>query len=618
MARPTLLPADPASADPHATPELLAVSRGEASADLALERARIVCVFTREILSGTVLIHGRRIAAVLLDDAGPARVSPPARERIDLAGSFLAPGFIDAHMHVESTMLPPSGFVRLAAPHGTTGVVLDPHEIANVHGVPGLRAIMDDARGLPMRIMFALSSCVPSCHLETSGATILARDLAPLFDDERVVALAEMMNFPGVVHADPDVLAKVNLGLEQRQVDGHAPGLDGRPLQAYLAAGIGSDHECTTLDEAKQKLRLGMQIFIREGSAARNLQALLPLITPANAWRFCFATDDRHPADLRGEGHIDHVVRRAIALGLDPATALSIASLHTARHYRQPFRGAVAPGHFADLIVFDDLSAPRPRVVFFEGTLTARDGQFLGPPALAPPVLRARFPIGAVRLPAGLAESSFRVPAPGSGYLRVIGMDPHQLLTEHRVRPALVHDGAAVSDPDSDLLKLAVIERHAGSGAIGLGFVEGFGLRRGAIASTVGHDAHNLAVLGVNDADMLAAARALSESRGGQCAVLDGRVLALLPLPIAGLMSDQAPETVIAQQRALLEAVTVLGCPLHDPFMPLSFMPLPVIPALKLSDRGLVDVDRFEIVSLEAPAPGQSPLAGPDHRSPHA
>ncbi|MEX2217738.1 MAG: adenine deaminase [Phycisphaerales bacterium] len=576
--------------DPH----LLAVARGDAPADLLMKGGRVMNVFTREVESADVAIVGERVAGVGDYDA--------AERVVELRGAFIAPGFIDAHMHVESTMLPPSQFVRLAVPHGTTGVVLDPHEIANVLGIEGIRWIMADAEGLPINAMFAASSCVPSSHLETSGATLTAADLAPLFADPRVVALAEMMNYPGVVAGMPGVLEKVALGLSPPGraggiVDGHAPGLSGRALRAYVAAGISSDHECTTRAEAEEKLRLGMRVYIREGSAARNLEALLPAVSEANAHRFSFCTDDRHPCDLRDEGHIDHVVRKAVALGLAPATAIALASLHTAQHYRQAGIGAVAPGCFADLIVFDRLEDIRPRRVYFRGRLVAEDGAYLGPARHGRAAAPSR---GRVTLPAGLSGSSFRVAAsPGARAIRVIGMDPHQIVTAALEMPPRVEGGQYVADPARDLLKLAVIERHRGSGNIGLGFVHGFGFPRGALASTVGHDSHNLAVVGASDADMLAAARALEQAGGGQCVVRDGRVLALLPLPIAGLMSDRPAEEVIEQQRRLHEASRAIGCPHPDPFMPLSFLPLPVIPALKLTDLGLVDVRRFEVVPLE-------------------
>jgi len=572
------------------TPELLAVARGDGPADLLLANSKIINVFTGQIETGSVAIHKDRVAGV--------GDYTSAKETIDLKGAYLAPGFIDAHMHVESTSLPPSQFVRLALPHGTTGVVLDPHEIANVLGLPGIRYIMDDAADLPINAMFALSSCVPSSHLETSGARLEAADLAPLFDDPRVVALAEMMNFPGVVHADANVLAKVNLGLARRIVDGHSPGLRGKPLQAYLAAGISSDHECTSAAEALEKLSRGMRIYIREGSAARNLEALLPAIKPNTTGRFCFCTDDRHPGDLADEGHIDHIVRKAIKLGLDPIAAITIATLNPATHYRKRDLGAIAPGYFADLIVFDNLHDPRPRLTYFHGRVAARDGTFVE--SAMPAAKRPAPPHSPLRLPP-LSESSFAMPAkPGVKTIRVIGMDPHQLLTANLTMPPKVIEGKYVSDTSRDILKLCVIERHRASGNIGRGFITGFGLKSGAIASTVGHDSHNLAILGTNDADMLVAARALEACGGGQCAVKDGKVLALFPLPIAGLMSDQPAAIVIQQQRALMAAAQSLGCPHHDPFMPLSFMPLPVIPSLKLSDLGLVDVDQFKIVPLEA------------------
>lgn len=577
--------------------DLLAVSRGDAPADLLLKRGRVVNVFTGEVEAANVAIHAERIAGV----GGYTR----GVKEIDLGGAFVAPGFIDAHMHVESTLLPPSEFVRLAVPHGTTGVVLDPHEIANVMGLAGIRYLMDDARGLPINAMFALSSCVPSSHLESSGARLEATDLEPLFDDPRVVALAEVMNFPGVVNADAGVLAKINLGLVRRVVDGHAPGLGGHALQAYAAAGISSDHECTTAAEAIEKVRLGLRVFIREGSAARNLEALLPAVTEATRHRFSFCTDDRHPGDLHEEGHIDHVVRRAIGLGLSPVAAIAMGSYFTAQHYRQRDLGAVAPGFKADVVVFDDLLAPKPRIVFHHGCMVARDGEYLCGADGGSVAGRAgaQVPRTLLRLHAGLTEASFAIAARvGAGMIRVIGMDPHQLVTASLPMPPKVEGGRYVADEARDVLKLAVIERHRSTGNMGLGFVHGFGLRAGALASTVGHDSHNLAVVGTNDADMHAAARALEQAGGGQCVVRDGRVLAMLPLPIAGLMSDQPAAVVIRQQRELLDAAATLcgpGAKRFDPFMPLSFLPLPVIPHLKLTDLGLVDVDRFCVVPLE-------------------
>jgi adenine deaminase len=571
-------------------PAFLAVARGDAPADLILAGGRVVNVFTRELVEANVAIKGGRIAGV-------GAYTDGARA-IDVAGRIVSPGFIDAHMHVESTMMTPSQFVRVAVPRGTTGVVFDPHEIANVLGAPGIRWLMDASVGLPMNILFAVSSCVPASHLETSGARLEAADLAPFFDDERVVALAEMMNYPGVVFADEGVLAKVRLGLERAIVDGHAPGLTGNALQAYVGAGVSSDHECSTPEEAAEKLALGMTVYIREGSAARNLEALLPLVTPANAHQFCFCTDDRHPADLIDEGHIDHVVRRAISRGLDPCTAIAMGSLHVASHYRQPDIGAIAPGRFADLVVYDDVTQLRAQMTYFHGDLVGDDDAFVGDARDQTPA----WPRSPIRIPTGLDEASFRVPAI-EGDIRVIGMRPGQLLTDDlRMRPSVVA-GACVADPSRDLLKMAVIERHRATGNIGLGFVRGFRFARGAIASTVGHDSHNLTIVGATDADMLLAARTLEKAGGGHCVVRDGDVLCVFPLPIAGLMSDRPAQNVANMQRELLKSARALGCPLDDPFMPLSFLPLCVIPSLKLSDLGLVDVNAFEIVPLEAPGP---------------
>lgn len=584
----------PQGGDVFPTPQLLAVARGDAPADVCLRGGRVVNVFSGEVEAGDVLIHGGQVAAVRV---GGAAAGAGATETIDVAGAFVVPGFIDAHMHIESTMMPPREFARVAAPHGTLGVVADPHEIANVLGVAGIRAMMDDAAGAPMEIMFAVSSCVPASPLETSGAELNAADLAPLFDDERVVALAEMMNFPGVIAGVPEVLEKVRLGLARRIVDGHAPGVRGAGLDAYAAAGISSDHECTTAEEAAAKLRVGMRVFIREGSAARNLEALLPLVNAANRHRFCFCTDDRHPEDLYEQGHIDHVVRSAIARALDPVWAIAMGSLHAAEHYRRPDLGAIAPGRWANLFVCDDLHEVRARMVMHRGRVVARDGEMVLPRGGT-----SVFPASGVRLPAGLSEASFRVAAPRDvrAKLRVIRVLLGQIVTAMDIETPRVEGGACVADVAAgrDVLKFAVIERHRGTGNIGLGFVRGLGLRAGAIASTVGHDSHNLSVVGANDADMLLAARTLERCGGGQCVVRGGQVLAVLPLPIAGLMSDQPASEVIRQQRALLAAAASIGCAMHDPFMPLSFLSLPVIPALKLTDRGLVDVAKFAHVGL--------------------
>lgn len=579
------------------SPELMAVARGDEPADFALINTKMVNVFTREIEDKAVLVYRGRISGVC---SGADFDVLSVRRVIDLEGRYLAPGFIDAHMHVESTMMMPREFVRVACPHGTTGVVFDPHEIANVLGLAGIKLLMDASVGLPMNIQFAASSCVPSSAFEHSGANLSACDLEPMFEDERVVALAEMMNFPGVFLGDEGVLAKIQLGLDRAIVDGHCPGLGGSALGAYVASGVSSDHECTTAQEAIEKIGLGMRVFIREGSAARNLEALVGAVTPENASRLCFCTDDRHPGDLHRQGHIDHVVRRAIALGLEPVTAIAMGSLHVADHYRLPDLGAIAPGRQADLIVFDDLNDIRPTQVYWQGDLVARDGVMVDEVLDLDAKVDVSMSRGSVKIDSGFGDQSLCIVAKeGADVIRVIEADPHQLITgEVHMKPNVV-DGQYVADPSRDMLKLAVVARHGTSENIGLGFVTGFGFIDGALASTVGHDAHNLAVVGTNDRDMVVAAKELERVGGGQCVVRGGEVIALLALPIAGLISDQDAMAVIAQQDELLAGVQQIGCPIEDPFMPLSFLPLPVIPKLKLTDMGLIDVLGQQCVPLE-------------------
>ena len=539
-----------------------------------LRGGKIINVQTRMIEEFDVGITDRKIVLG----------ATQAKEVIEVNGAFIAPGFIDAHMHVESTMLPPTSFAKLSLPHGTTSAVFDPHEIANVLGIPGIKLIMDDAKGIPFDAFFAASSCVPASPLETSGTTLLADDLEPLFEDERVIALAEMMNFPGVIHGDPEVLKKIKMGLRHGKVDGHCPGLRGKDLLKYIAAGISSDHESITAEEALEKLNAGMQIYIREGSAAKNLEALLPIITPENAHKICFCTDDRHPADLQDEGHIDHIIRKAIRLGLDPILANCIATKHIADHYNLEMIGSIEEGKFANLVIFDNLQKPEPKQTWHHGKLVANKGNVIDIPSTTDWSISKN----SVHVPSTITKESFNINVQNEP-VRVIGLIPGQLFTEE------LH----LKTTDDDVLKMAVIERHRNTGNIGLGFVRGFAFSEGAIASTVGHDAHNIAVVGDNDKDMFIAAKTLETSGGGQCVVSNGKVLALLPLPIAGLMSDEPPEVVIEQQRAVLQAISSLGCPLEDPFMPLSFLPLSVIPKLKLSDLGLVDVDQFTIVPIE-------------------
>ena len=561
------------------------VARGDEPVDILLQGGLVVNVDSRSIERVNIGIVGDRLVVGASDGI----------EIIDLDGAYVSPGFIDAHMHVESTMLPPSLFANLTVPHGTTTVVLDPHEIANVMGMVGIKLVMDDAKGIPIDCFFTASSCVPASPLETSGAALLADDLEPLFEDDRVVGLAEVMNFPAVINGDLEVLKKISLGLKHGVVDGHCPGLRGEDLLKYVAAGISSDHESTTAEEATEKLEAGLQIFIREGSAAKNLEALLPIITPNNAHRICFCTDDRHPTDLRDEGHIDHIIRLAIDGGLDPVLAICIATKHVADYFRLPEHGFIETGRIANLVIFDDICSPTPRQTWHHGKLVANDRRMVEQSITSVDWSSAR---NSVHLPEQLSSDSFQISC-NERTIRVIGLVEGQLYTNELHCEAQVEDGTIGADPENDVLKLAVIERHHNTGNIGLGFVQGFQFRNGAIASSVGHDAHNIAVVGDNDEDMCVAAIALGDVGGGQCVVSNGNILALLPLPLAGLMSDAEPDCVIAQQRDVLAAITTLGCTLEDPFMPLSFLPLSVIPKLKLTDLGLVDVDQFKIVPLQ-------------------
>ncbi|MCB9516090.1 MAG: adenine deaminase [Candidatus Latescibacteria bacterium] len=562
----------------------IAVARGDEPADLVLRGARVANVLSGRVEAADVAIVDGRIAALGEGYEG--------RETHALRG-VLAPAFIDAHIHVESSMATPRQFARAVVPRGTGTAVVDPHEIANVHGAAGVRWMLQAAWGLPLRLEVMAPSCVPATHLETAGASIGASGVRKLLEEDGILGLAEMMNFPGVIHRDPEVLAKL-AAAEGRPVDGHAPGLAGRDLAAYAAAGIQTDHECTTLAEAKAKLALGMVVMIREGSSARNLAALLRGVTPANSRRWLLCSDDRTPSDLLHEGHVDHLLRRCVAEGLDAMTALQMATLNAADHFGFGDRGAIAPGRLADLVLLDDLKGFRARRVYHAGRLVAEDGALLREPAAGPKPPPGGMNLGAV------AAHPFAIPDRGGERVRVIVAQGDQLLTGEALESPRREGGELVADPAGDLLKLAVIERHRGTGNVGLGFVRGFGLARGALASTVAHDSHNLIVLGASDAAMEAAVAAMRKLGGGKLAVDgSGQLLAALPLPVGGLMSDAPIEETAEGLAALAEAARALGCTLPEPFMTLSFMALPVIPKLKLTDLGLVDVERFEAVALQ-------------------
>lgn len=568
--------------------DVIAVARGERPADLLLRGGRVVNTLTGEIVEADVAICGGRVVGTSPGWVGDADYQ--AKEVVDLGGSYVCPGFVDAHVHLESSMVHPAEYARAVVPRGTTAVVADPHEIANVFGLYGIRYMMESSEGVPLDVYVMASSCVPATHMETSGATLSAGDLSLLLHDERVLGIAEMMNYPGVLFRDPAVMEKIVIAGD-RPIDGHAPLLSGKDLNAYVVSGIGSDHECTTVDEAREKLGLGMRIFIREGTTARDLAALLPLVTPLNARRCAFCTDDRHPADLLNEGHIDSIVRQAIKLGCPPVTAIQMATLNPAEYFRLYHVGAVAPDFVADLIVFDDLQAPVARQVYKAGQLVAQDGELL------PTVLPARrIPIRS-SVNVDWLSIDFKIPAEGDR-IKVIGVIPDRIVTKKLVEPARIENGLAVADPVRDILKMAVVERHMASGNVGLGFVQGVGLKRGAMASSVAHDAHNIVVIGTNDEDMMTACIEIVRMRGGQAVVADDEVLAALPLPIAGLMSEEPLEKVREGNEALARAAADLGCQLRDPMMAMAFLALPVIPALKLTDKGLVDVEKFDFVSL--------------------
>ena len=554
----------------------LAVARGDEPADLVIRGGSVLSVFTREWLRTDVAVVDGFVAGLGAYEA---------RETIDATGRYVVPGFVDAHMHLESSKLLVDEFARLVLPFGTTAVVADPHEIANVLGTDGVHWLIDLCDDVPLDVFFMASSCVPASHFESPRRELTPGDLDALLRRRRVIGLAEMMNFPGVIGGATGELAKLALA---RHVDGHAPGVLGRALNAYAAAGIGSDHEAYSAEEGRERLRAGMWLLIREATAARNLHALLPLLAEYGPGRIAFCTDDREPEHIAADGHINGMVRDAVAFGIPPEDALVCASLNPALWHRLPGLGAVAPGYHADLLVLPDLERFVPDLVLKGGR---RIDEFAR--ARVPDWVRHTVRIGA------FGPEMFRVPWRG-GDARVIGIVPGQIVTESLVATPPSRAGEALADPSQDLAKIAVVERHLGTGRVGLGFVRGFGLQRGAIASTVAHDAHNVVVVGMNDASMAAAVRRLA-NRGGGIVVVDGaEVLAEQPLPVAGLLSDAPLEEVVAQADAIAEAARQLGCTLAAPFQHLSFLALSVIPSLKITDRGLVDVDRFELVPLEA------------------
>ncbi len=549
-------------------------------ADLLLRNARVLDVFSGRVLETELAVADGKVLGFGADEAHVTQ---------DLDGLYLVPGLIDAHVHLESSRLSPGEFARAVLPHGTTAVIADPHEIANVLGLRGVQWMIEATKELPLRVFFMAPSCVPASPWETPGAVLGPEEIREILSWERVIGLGEVMNYPGVLAQDPVLLAKI-AAAQGKPIDGHAPGLSGSDLWRYVRAGPRTDHECTSLAEAQEKLGAGMHILIREGTTARNLAALIPLLTPLSAPFVHFCTDDREPETLLSEGHMDDLVRKAMAHGVPPEVAVASATIHTARAYGLVGLGALAPGYYADFLVLSDLQCFRVEQVYVGGKLVAEGGRCVAelPPMPPPPEAPLRV---------DLAKLSFRIPA-GKGLARAIQVIPNEVVTEEILVRPRVSGNEVVADPEQDILKIAVVERHRGTGNVGLGLVRGFGLKTGALASTVAHDSHHIVVVGTNDEDMKAAVAELVHLGGGQVVVRDGSVLAALPLPIAGLMSDRPLAEVHHLSQELRAAARLLGSTLPDPFMALSFLALPVIPRLKITDRGLVDVETFRIVPV--------------------
>jgi adenine deaminase len=583
------------------------LAKGQEKVDLLVKNAKIVNVFSGEVHKADVAIAD----GIFVGFGGEGEEEYDTKNLYDAQGRYMSPGLIDGHIHIESTFLSPREFCNVVAPHGTSAVICDPHEIANVLGLKGIDYLLQSSLGLPVKFYFMMPSCVPATHMETSGAAILDKDIREYVDryPELVIGLAEMMNYPGVIDEDKEILSKL-IAVGSRPKDGHAPLLSGKSLNAYIIAGMGSDHECTNLKEAIEKLRNGMHIMIRQGTHEKNLQDLIALINDFNSFAVSLVSDDRDPIDLKKNGHLDYLVRTAISFGLPPIRAIQMASINTARYFGLKNLGAIGPGFRADFILLDDLESFRISEVFLGGKrIGNRDTNRIKNEAGS--VLNilnnnnsssSSFLQNTMSIKSIKDSNMFVIPTNSttSSHLQVIGVIPGQIITQKRIIPAKIDKKyGAVADAQRDLAKLAVIERHHRTGNIGIGFVQGLGLERGAIASSVAHDSHNIVVAGMNDNDMSLAVRYISSIGGGLAVAENGYVTAGLPLPIAGLMSNQSIESVISNLTALNQACLKLGNNvIKDPFMLLSFLSLSVIPSLKLTDKGLVDVDKFRFTSL--------------------
>ena len=558
---------------------LIASAAGEVKADLVLKNAKILNVFTRELEEGDVAVKDGVIVGI---------GSYSGEEEIDLEGKIICPGLIDGHIHIESSMLSPSEFAKAVIPHGTTAVITDPHEIANVAGTDGISFMLESSKDLPMDIFFMLPSCVPATPLDESGAVLTATELEPFYKEDRVLGLAELMNSYGTVNGDEDIISKINgAKANGKTIDGHAPALTGNGLNAYIAAGVKSDHECFTFEEAKEKLKRGQWIMIRQGTAAKNLSSLLPLFDDKYTDRCMLVTDDKHPGDLISQGHIDYIVREAVKAGKSPFNAVKMASFNAATYFGLKDRGAVAPGYIADLIVVSDLKDFNVEKVFKNGKLVAEDGELKADIKSAPvDEVKYKRVCHSFNMPKVTADS-FKITGTGSKK-RVIKVVTGEIITDE----VIVDSSSPEAEPDKDISKIAVIERHKGTGHIGLGFVTGYGLKKGAIASSVAHDSHNLIVAGTNDEDMAIAANAVLENEGGLAVAVDGKLIGTLALPLGGLMCEQDAASVEEKLVVLKEQARVLGVPEGiDPFMTLAFTALPVIPKLRIITKGVVDVN---------------------------
>ena len=567
---------------------IINVARGLEKADLVIKNASIVNVLSEVIHKGDIAISDGVIAGVGANYSG--------KKEIDVNGAYVTPSFIDGHVHLESSMMLPQEFAKTVLPTGTTTVIIDPHEISNVLGLHGISFMHEAVKNLPLDVYTMLPSCVPATPFETSGFDLNSYDLSLLIDKPWVLGIAEMMNFPGVLNLDKNVISKLELAKESGKcIDGHAPYLQGKDLCAYIASGVKSDHECTTPQEAIEKLRLGMYVMVREGTAAKDLDALIPLLKTCNTRKCIFVTDDRHPEDLKE--HINGMVRRAVEAGVDVIKAVQIGSLNTAEYFGLKNLGAVAPGYKADMLILPDLKTFKPDVVIKNGEVIAQNGKL----TITIPNIEDLSMRGSVNV-RWITPEDFRIEAKDTksetAEVQALEIIPRQLITKSVISEVKIQNGNAVSNIENDTLKICVIERHRATGNIGRGFVKGFNLKCGAIASTVAHDSHNMIVIGTNDYDMYAAAVALIKCQGGKVVVKDGEIISQLPLPIAGLMSDRDFDFVVSKSEELNNAARSIGCTLEDPFMTMGFLSLPVIPELKVTDKGVFDTKQFGFIDI--------------------